>query len=54
MTVSKDKCTFLKQEIDYLGHVLSPEGIKPKLYLEKAISEAPKPEDKDSLNLSWV
>lgn len=49
MTVSLNKCTFLKTDIEYLGHVLSPVGIKQKMNLVKIISEAPKPDDKDSL-----
>lgn len=48
MTVSKDKCKFLETEIEYLGHIISSDGIKPKLDLVKAISDAPRPEDRDS------
>lgn len=49
MTVAKHKCKFLQCEIEYLGHCISGDGIKPKLDLTKAIVDAPNPDDKDSL-----
>lgn len=37
MTIRTDKCRFGTQQLDYLGHTLSSEGIKPKLSLIKAV-----------------
>ncbi|KAJ1194973.1 hypothetical protein NDU88_004257 [Pleurodeles waltl] len=37
MTVSKDKCKFMEGKIEYLGHVLTPNGIAPKDDLVRAI-----------------
>ncbi|KAJ1169242.1 hypothetical protein NDU88_001148 [Pleurodeles waltl] len=49
MTVSKDKCKFMEGKIEYLGHVLTPNGIAPKDDLVRAIRDAPCPGDKDAL-----
>ncbi|KAJ1189911.1 hypothetical protein NDU88_006653 [Pleurodeles waltl] len=49
MTVSKDKCKFMEGKIEYLGHVLTPNGIAPKEDLVRAIRDAPCPGDKDAL-----
>jgi len=37
------KCTFFTDTIEYLGHVVGPDGIKPDLELVKAISNFPQP-----------
>jgi hypothetical protein len=37
------KCTFGKEEVEYLGHVISKEGIKVDPSKIKAIMEWPKP-----------
>ncbi len=53
------KCSFLKHELEYLGHVLSSEGIAPNpKYIEKCL-EVPKPKSKKDLQrfvgvLNWV
>ncbi|XP_069095359.1 gypsy retrotransposon integrase-like protein 1 [Pleurodeles waltl] len=49
MTVSRSKCKFLCTEIEYFGHTLSADGIKPKEDLLKAIREVPRPKNKDTL-----
>ena len=43
MTLRKDKCEFGKQEIKFLGHVISREGIKPDREKIKAITEMSPP-----------
>ena len=37
------KCTFDKEEVSYLGHVISKEGVKVDLEKIKSIKEWPKP-----------
>ena len=37
------KCTFFTDTIEYLGHVIGPDGIKPNPSLVKAIVTFPQP-----------
>ena len=39
------KCTFGKEEVDYLGHIISKEGVKVDPSKIKAITECPKPDN---------
>jgi hypothetical protein len=39
------KCSFGKEEVEYLGHVISQEGVKVDLEKIKAITEWPKPKN---------
>ncbi len=45
LRINKNKCQFLKTEIDFLGYRLSREGIKPQLEKTKAIKDAPTPKN---------
>lgn len=45
LRLRKDKCEFLKPEIEFLGHLVSKDGIKPNPDKVKAISEMPPPKD---------
>lgn len=36
-----DKCEFLKKQTDFLGHTISPEGIRPNKDKTKAIEQFP-------------
>ena len=45
MRLKKEKCQFMLQEVDYLGHKLSREGLKPSSEKIKALKEAPTPKD---------
>lgn len=49
ITIQPDKCKFLVEQIDYLGHTITPEGIKPKFSNVEAIIKAPPLPDKDAL-----
>lgn len=49
LTLRADKCKFRKQEVEYLGHPISRDGIKPKLAHLDNISKAPIPENKEQL-----
>ena len=40
----EDKYTFYTDTIEYLGHIVSPEGLKPNRRLVRAIVEFPRPE----------
>ncbi|GBG69377.1 hypothetical protein CBR_g4070 [Chara braunii] len=39
--VNRDKCEFVRQELEYLGHFVTPEGISPQSYKIQAIQEWP-------------
>ena len=44
LKIKPDKCEFLKTELNYLGHVVTSEGVKPDPQKIKAISEFPGPQ----------
>ena len=35
------KCQFVKKEVEYLGHVITPEGVKPNLRITEAVQRFP-------------
>ena len=37
------KCSFVKQRVEYLGHVVTPEGISPNPDKVRVIQEFPTP-----------
>ncbi|KAJ1206801.1 hypothetical protein NDU88_002198 [Pleurodeles waltl] len=49
LSLNKEKCIFLVEEIDYLGYSISKGSIKPKKSLLEAIKLAPAPTDKEQL-----
>lgn len=46
LTLNKDKCLFNQSEIQYIGHVISKNGVKPDPTKIEAILEMPPPTDK--------
>ena len=49
LTVQRDKCKFNQTTVDYLGHTVTPDGIKPKESLVTAVVDAPAPQNKEQL-----
>ena len=49
LRLTPEKCCFAKTEIEYLGHTLTPEGVRPNNSKVKAIVEFPQPKDVSSL-----
>ena len=49
LKLKPSKCTFLKDEIKYLGHTISAEGIRGNDEKIKAISEWPRPKNVENL-----
>jgi hypothetical protein len=43
LKIEPDKCEFLKEELNYLGHVVTPEGVKPDENKIKAVVRFPTP-----------
>ena len=39
------KCHFVREEVEYLGHLITPEGLKPNPKLVTAVKEFPVPQD---------
>ena len=48
-TVQRDKCKFNQTAVDYLGHTVTPDGIKPKESLVTAVVDTPAPQNKEQL-----
>ncbi|XP_078533910.1 gypsy retrotransposon integrase-like protein 1 [Lissotriton helveticus] len=49
VTLQKSKCVFKTREVEYLGHIISENGIRPRSGLVKSIIEAPAPSNKEQL-----
>ncbi|TYZ59082.1 hypothetical protein PybrP1_007202 [[Pythium] brassicae (nom. inval.)] len=45
MTLKASKCTFGARSIEYLGHHLEPDGVRPLQTLVTAVEQSPRPED---------
>ena len=45
------KCHFLREEVEYLGHVITPKGLKPTQKLTVAVAEFPVPKDLQGIAL---
>lgn len=43
LKLKSTKCHFLKTELEYLGHMISPEGVSPTKRLVEAITNYPAP-----------
>ena len=39
------KCRFTQKEVEYLGHIITPDGIKPNRNLAAAVKEFPVPKN---------
>lgn len=49
LKLQPDKCEFLREELSYLGHLITSEGVKPNPDKIKAIREFPTPTNKKHL-----
>ena len=49
LTLKKEKCQFMMEEVEYLGHVISAEGLRPATSKARAILEAPTPKNVSQL-----
>ena len=49
LRLKKSKCKFFQKELEFLGHVISNEGIKPTTERVKSIQDAPRPVNKQEL-----
>ncbi len=45
------KCAFVRQEVEYLGHVLTPEGLKTNPKLVESVADFPTPRDLKELTV---
>ena len=43
LRLQKEKCEFLKEEVEFLGHIINKDGLQPVPSKVKAITEAPAP-----------
>ena len=48
-TIKRDKCKFNQSAVDYLGHIVTPDGIKANESLVTAVVDAPAPQNKGQL-----
>ena len=50
LRLKKSKCQFFTKKMEFLGHNISPEGVKPTKSHVKGILEAPAPTNKQELS----
>ena len=43
------KCSFVKQRVEYLGHVVTPEGISPNPDKVRVVEEYPHPHKSEGI-----
>ena len=43
LKLKPSKCNFVREEVEYLGHILTPEGLKTNPRLVEAVSKYPQP-----------
>jgi hypothetical protein len=48
--IEPDKCEFLKEELKYLWHIITPEGVRPHENKIKAVVEFPTPKTQKDIN----
>ena len=49
LKIKPNKCTFLQKEVEYLGHIVTEDGIKPDPKKQEAIRNYPVPKNVDHL-----
>ena len=49
--LNSEKCTFNEQEVTYMGHILTAEGIKPDTKKVEAVRKTQKPTNKTELQI---
>ena len=49
VSLNKDKCIIKTQELKYLGHIISPNGVKADAAEVAAIVDMPVPESKEDI-----
>jgi len=54
LKIEPEKCEFLKTELNYLGHVVTDEGIKSDPQKVKAINDFPTPKNTTDVKLFFV
>ena len=45
LKLKPSKCRFICREVEYLGHLVTPEGLKPNFRLVEAVQQFPRPVD---------
>ena len=45
LLLNADKCEFLRKEVNYLGHVITDEGLAPDPKKTEAVDKYPKPKN---------
>ena len=45
LKLKPSKCQFVRKEVEYLGHVLTPDGLKTNLKLVESVANYPKPQN---------
>jgi len=49
MKLKPEKCSFMLQEVEYLGHTISAKGLQPTTQKVHAIVDAPQPKNVSQL-----
>ena len=49
LRLKKSKCKFFQKELEFLGHIISSEGIRPTEERVKSVQDAPRPVNKQEL-----
>ena len=45
LKLKPSKCRFVREEVEYLGHLVTPQGLKTNVSLVEAVKQFPRPTD---------
>ena len=53
LRLKPQKCVFMQQQVEYLGHTISSEGVRPNDKKIESVKNFPRPKSSKEVKASW-